>query len=106
MSTLTKLEMANMVLNEDKKNQIKNVLKSHYGVVDVQYKDLSYGISIEIDGGNSFRFIKSAIVKVLEVNEDTVSILAENEENAKATYVYLPEKDRALNKRLKKLNKF
>lgn len=106
MSTLTKLEMANMVLNEDKKNQIKNVLKSHYGVVDVQYKDLSYGICIEIDGASNFRFIKSAIIKVLEVNEDTVSILAENEQKSKATYVYLPEKDKALNKRLKKLNKF
>ena len=106
MSTLTKLEMANMVLNEDKKNQIKNVLKSHYGVADVQYKDLSYGICIEIDGAKSFRFIKSAITKVLEVNDDTVTILAENEEKSKATYVYLPEKDKALNKKLKKLNKF
>jgi hypothetical protein len=106
MSTLTKLEMANMVLNEDKKNQIKNVLKSHYGVVDVQYRDLSYGICIEIDGANSFRFIKSAIAKVLEVHDDTVNILTENEEKSKVSYVYLPEKDKALNKRLKKLNKF
>lgn len=113
MSTLTKLEMANMVLNEDKKNQIKNLLKSHYGVNDVQYKDLSYGICIEIDGGKSFRFIKSAITKVLDVNDDTISILSESEEKSKASYVYLPEKDRALNKRLKKviisckkLNKF
>lgn len=106
MNTLTKLEMANMVLNEDKKNQIKTVLKLHYGVSDVQYKDLSYGICIEINGTSSFRFIKSAIVKVLEVNDETISVLAENEEKSKATYVYLPEKDRALNKRLKKLNKF
>lgn len=106
MSTLTKLEMANIVLNEEKKNQIKNILKSHYGVIDVQYRDLSYGICIDIDGAKGFRFIKSAITKVLEVNDDTVSVLTENEQKSKASYVYLPEKDRALNKRLKKLNKF
>ena len=106
MNTLTKLEMANMVLNEDKKNQIKTMLKTHYGVADVQYRDMSYGICIDIEGANSFRFIKNAIGKVLDVTEDTISVLTENEENFKASYVYLPEKDRALSKRLKKLNKF
>ncbi len=105
MNTLTKLEMANMVLSEDKKNQIKSVLKTHYGVADVQYRDTSYGICIDVEGVNSFRFIKSAIGKVLDVTEDTISVLTENEEKFKASYAYMPEKDRALNKRLKKLNK-
>ena len=50
-----------------------------------------------------FRFIKNAIGKVLEVSEDTLSVLGENKKSQKASYVYLPEKDKVLNKRLKKL---
>lgn len=95
--------MANLVFNQDKKAKIRDVLCSFYGVKDVQYKDLNYGICIEISGTDSFRFVKNAIGKVLDVNEDTISILVENRKDQSASYVYLPEKDKNLHKRLKKM---
>lgn len=104
MSTLTKIQMAGLVLNEDKKTKIKNVLCDSYGVTDVTYQDLSYGIRIQISGTNSFRFIKDAILKELDIEENTLGILSENEKSLSATYVYLPDKDKVLNKKLKKIN--
>lgn len=98
--------MANLVLSEDKKNKIKNVLCSSYGAKDVIYKDLSYGILISIIGTDSFRFIKSAIIKELDIEENTLSILTENEKDLCASYVYMPEKDKVLNKKLKKMQSF
>ena len=103
MNELSKIDMANLVFNEDKKAKIKDVLCSFYGAKDVQYKDLSYGLCIEISGTDSFRFIKSAIGKVLEVSEDTLGVLGENKNSQKASYVYLPEKDKNLHKKLKKM---
>jgi|APGre2960657404_1045060.scaffolds.fasta_scaffold06497_3 hypothetical protein len=102
MNELSKIDMANLVFSEDKKAKIKDILCSFYGATDVQYKSLNYGICIEISGTDSFRFIKNAIGKVLEVSEDTLSVLGENKKSQKASYVYLPEKDKALYKKLKK----
>lgn len=105
MNTISKIETAQLVLTDEKKKQIVDVLKSHYGVGDVQYKDMNYGISIDIDGITSFRFIKQAIIKILNINDDALSILSENEKLNKATYVYLPEKDKNVTRLLKKINK-
>lgn len=103
MNQLSKIEMANLVLNDDKKSKIKDMLCTFYGATDVGYKDLSYGIRIEVVGTDSFRFIRNAIGKVLEVTDDTITILEENDKTLSASYVYLPEKDRNLNKKLKKM---
>jgi hypothetical protein len=54
-------------------------------------------------GTDSFRFVKNAIVKELDVHEETLTVLGESKRTLKASYVYLPEKDKVLNKRLKKL---
>jgi hypothetical protein len=39
----------------------------------------------------------------LDVHEETLTVLGESKRSLKASYVYLPEKDKVLNKRLKKL---
>ncbi len=103
MNELSKIDMANLVFSEDKKAKIKDMLCSKYGATDVQYKDLSYGICIEVVGTDSFRFVKNAILKTLDVHEETLSVLGESKRSLKASYVYLPEKDKVFNKRLKKL---
>jgi hypothetical protein len=99
MNNLSRLEMANLILNTD---QLKNLLCKTYGVKDVSFKDLSYGIGIDISGVDSFLFIKNAIVKTLDVSDDTIAVLSESNRKKFASYVYLPEKDRKLHKRLKK----
>jgi hypothetical protein len=103
MNELSKIDMANLVFSEDKKIKIKNVLCDKYGATDVQYRDLSYGICIGVVGTDSFRFVKNAILKTLDVQEETLSVLGESKRSLKASYVYLPEKDKILNKRLKKV---
>ncbi len=103
MNELTKIDMANLVFSQDKKAKIKDVLCSKYGATDVQYRDLTYGICIDVVGTDSFRFVKNAILNTLDVHEDTLSVLGESKRTLKASYVYLPEKDKVLNKRLKKL---
>ena len=102
MNELTKIDMANLVLSEDKKAKIKNVLCTMYGATDVQDRDLSYGICIDVTGTDSFRFVKNAILKTLDVHEETLSVLGESKRTLKASYAYLPEKDKVLNRRLKK----
>lgn len=102
MNELSKIDMANLVLSDDKKTKIKNTLCGMYGATDVQYRDLSYGICIDVVGTDSFRFVKNAILKTLDVHEETLSVLGESKRTLKASYVYLPEKDKVLNKRLKK----
>lgn len=102
MNELNKIDMANLVFSEDKKAKIKNVLCTMYGATDVQYRDLSYGICIDVTGSDSFRFIKNAILKTLDVHEETLTVLGESKRSLKASYVYLPEKDKVLNRRLKK----
>ena len=103
MNELSKIDMANLVFSQDKKTKIKNVLCYNYGATDVQYRDLTYGICIDVVGTNSFRFIKNVILNTLDVNEETLTVLVENKRTLKSSYVYLPEKDTSLNKRLKKL---
>lgn len=103
MNVMTKLEMANLVLNEDKKADLKDLLCSFYGAKDVQYKELSYGIGIDIKGPCTYRFVKHAIINLLKVSEDTISVLLESEKDMCATYVYLPEKDKNLQRKLKKI---
>jgi hypothetical protein len=103
MNELSKIDMANLVFSQDKKAKIKNVLCDKYGATDVQYRDLTYGICIDVMGTDSFRFVKNAIVKELDVHEETLTVLGESKRTLKASYVYLPEKDKVLNKRLKKL---
>lgn len=102
MNDLSRLEMANLILNTDKKDELKDLLCKTYGVTDVFFKDLSYGIGINISGVDSFSFIKNAIVKTLDVSDDTIAILSESNRKKFASYVYLPEKDRKLYKLLKK----
>ena len=102
MNELSKIDMANLVFSEDKKAKIKDMLCSKYGATDVQYKDLTYGICIEVVGTDSFRFVKNAIIKTLDVHEETLTVLGESKRSLKASYVYLPEKDKALYKKLKK----
>jgi len=104
MNELSKIDMANLVLSEDKKAKIKNTLCNMYGATDVQYRNLSYGICIDVVGTDSFRFVKNAILKTLDVQEETLSVLGESKRSLKASYVYLPEKDKVLNRRLKKTN--
>lgn len=99
---MSKLQMASLVVNDDKKHQIKNLLCSFYGAKDVQYRDLTYGIGIDVHGTDSFRFIKSAIGRALNVQEDTLAILSESKKDMYASYVYLPEKDKTLIKKIKK----
>lgn len=99
---MSKLQMASLVVNADKKSKLKDLLCSFYGVKDVQYRDLNYGISIDVHGTDSFRFIKSAIGKTLDVQEDTLAILTESKKDMYASYVYLPEKDKTLIKKIKK----
>jgi hypothetical protein len=103
MNELRKIDMANLVFSQDKKIKIKDMLCSKYGATDVQYKDLTYGICIEVVGTDSFRFVKNTIINMLDVHEETLTVLGENKRSLKASYVYLPEKDKVLNKRLKKL---
>jgi hypothetical protein len=102
MNELSKIDMANLVFSQDKKAKIKDVLCSKYGATDVQYRDLTYGICIDVIGTDSFRFVKNAIVKALDVHEETLTVLGESKRSLKASYVYLPEKDKVLNKRLKR----
>jgi len=102
MNELSKIDMANLVFSEDKKTKIKDMLCSKYGATDVQYRDLTYGICIEVVGTDSFRFVKNAIIKTLDVHEETLTVLGESKRSLNASYVYLPENDKVLNKRLKR----
>jgi len=103
MNELSKIDMANLVFSNEKKAKIKDVLCSKYGATDVQYRDLTYGICIDVVGTDSFRFVKNAILEILGIREETLSILGESKRTLKASYVYLPEKDKVLSKRLKKV---
>lgn len=102
MNVMTKLEMANLVLSEDKKANLKDLLCSFYGAKDVQYRELPYGIGIDIKGPCTYRFVKNAIINHLSVTEETISVLGESEKDMCATYVYMPEKDKNLQRKLKK----
>lgn len=102
MNELSKIDMAKLVLTDDKKVKITDTLRSFYGVTDVQYRDLSYGICIDVSGSNSFNFIKLAITKILNVSNETLTVIKESEKTLFASYVYMPEKDKNLAKKFKK----
>lgn len=102
---MTKLEMAKLVLSEDKKANLKDLLCSFYGAKDVHYMELPYGIGIDIKGQCTYRFVKNAIINHLSVTEESISVLGESEKDMWATYVYMPEKDKALQRKLK-INEF
>lgn len=100
---MTKTEMAGLVFTDIVKRDLVNLLKTNYGVSDINFKDMNYGVAIEIDGSDRFNFIKSAITKISGVDLNTISILSENVEKKKAFYAYLPEKDKNLQKKLKRI---
>ena len=58
MNDISKIELASFVLNEVKKNSLKDLLCSFYGATEVNYRDTTYGICIDIVGSCNFRFIK------------------------------------------------
>ena len=95
--------MAGLVFTDIVKRDLVNLLKTNYGVSDINFKDMNYGVAIEIDGSDRFNFIKSAITKISGVDLNTISILSENVEKKKAFYAYLPEKDKNLQKKLKRI---
>ena len=103
MSNMTKTEMAGLVFTDDVKRNLVSLLKTNYGVSDINFKDMTYGLGIEINGTDSFNFIKGAITKTIGINLNTISVLSENLKEKKAFYAYLPEKDTLLQKRLKKI---
>ena len=103
MNSMTKTEMAGLVFTDIVKQNLVNLLKTHYGVSDINFKDMNYGLSMEINGSDRFNFIKNAIVKTCNVDLNTISILSENMDKKKALYAYLPEKDRNLQKKLKRI---
>jgi len=102
-NNITKKEMAGLVFTDIVKQSLVNLLKTNYGVSDINFKDMNYGLSMEINGSDRFYFIKNAIVKTSGVDLNTISILSENLDKKKALYAYLPEKDKNLLKRLKRI---
>ena len=103
MNNMTRTEMAGLVFTHDVKQNLVNLLKNHYGVTDINFKDMSYGLAIEINGTDRFDFIKGAIIKTIGINLNTISILSENVKERKAFYAYMPEKDLVLQKKLKRI---
>jgi len=101
-NNMTKQELAAFVFNDELKAAVRNTLTNHYGVKEVKYRLLNYGMGIEISGSDSFNFIRDAMTKVSGLAVETFSVLAENAEMGTAFYVYLPEKDRGLQKKLSK----
>jgi hypothetical protein len=106
MNDISKIELASFVLNEVKKNSLKDLLCSFYGATEVNYRDTTYGICIDIVGSCNFRFIKNAIRKTLDVPDESISTLSESTEKNSATYVYMPENDKILQKRLKSFKSY
>ena len=101
-NNMTKQELAAFVFNDELKAAVRNTLTNHYGVKEVNYRLLNYGMGIEISGSDSFTFIRDAMTKVSGLAVETFSVLGENVEKGTAFYVYLPEKDRVLQKKLNK----
>lgn len=103
MTNMSKIEMAGLVFTDNVKQNLSNLLKNHYGVTDVNFKDMSYGVAMEINGTDRFNFIKGAITKTIGINLNTLSILSENVKEKKAFYAYMPEKDLVLQKKIKRI---
>jgi len=103
MTNMTRTEMAGLVFTDVVKRNLISLLKTNYGVEDINFKDTTYGLGIEINGSDSFNFIKGAITKTIGINVNTLSVLSENAKERKAFYAYMPEKDVVLQKRLKRI---
>lgn len=103
-SNLSKQEMVSLVFTDEIKNNLKLFLEEKYKVTSVNYKPLDYGLGIEIVGSNSFNFIKNSLTKISGISIDTIAILREDEDKSSAYYVYMPEKDKILQKKLKYKN--
>jgi hypothetical protein len=101
-SNINKQELATLVFNEELKSNVENTLKNHYGVKTVNYRLMTYGMGIEISGSDSFDFIRGAMVKVSGLPTETFSIISEDKKSQSAFYVYMPEKDKALNRRIRR----
>lgn len=99
---MSKQELASLVFTDKVKTDVENTLKCHYGVKDVNYRLLNYGMGIEISGSDSFGFIKGAVAKVTGLPSDTFSIMSEDTEKRCAFYVYMPEKDKMVYRRIPK----
>lgn len=102
MNNLNKKEMVSLVFTDEVKNNLKSFLERNYKVTEVKYKSLDYGLGIEINGSNSFNFIKNSLSKITGVPVDTIIVLKEDENKSSAYYAYMPEKDKTLQKKLKK----
>lgn len=100
MNNMSKQELAAFVFNNELQTTVRNTLRNHYGVKEVNYSLLNYGMGIEILGSASFTFIRNAMTKVSGLSDETFSVLRENAETSTAFYVYMPEKDRSLQKRM------
>lgn len=57
-------ELADIVFNDALKAKVSNALKNRYGVREVNYKSMNYGMGIIISGNNNFDFIRGTIEKV------------------------------------------
>lgn len=100
-SNINKQELATFVFNEQLKSDVENTLKNHYGVKTVNYRLMPYGMGIEISGSDSFDFIRGAMVKVSGLPTETFSVMSEDKKSQTAFYVYMPEKDKSLNRRIR-----
>lgn len=98
-----KQKLSLQVFTKDIQSNIESTFKNFYGIKDVKFKLLNYGMGIEMHGSNSFSFLKSALIKLARVPSETITVLSEDEENLIAFYAYLPEKDKFFKKKVKSL---
>lgn len=104
-SNLNNQELAAIVFNDALKAKVSNALKNRYGIREVNYKSMNYGMGIIISGNNNFDFIRGTIEKVTGIPIDSFNIIVEDKENNTAFYVYMPEKDKNLQRKLHKQSK-
>lgn len=95
-------EIAAAVFNDGLKTLVRNTLKNHYGIQEVSYRPLAYGMGIITSGSSNFEFIRSAIVKIAGISMDTIRILEEDSTKNTAFYAYMPEKDKTIQRKLRK----
>ena len=85
-------EIYERIFTKDVKNKITSELLS-FGIADVKFDINSYGVCINVSNDES-NFTKGRLCKVLNVPENGIL-------SFKNKYVYLPEKDKFLKKKLK-----
>jgi hypothetical protein len=104
INNLSKQELAELIFNDELKTLVSSTLTNHYGVKTVEYRQLTYGVGIQLTGSDSFGFILGAISKVTGIATESFGVLGENKDTKTAFYAYLPEKDKGLYRRLKSRN--